>query len=116
MGAIASRNQLRMSLLRWVVVCVPAMLLLGFLAGNAVPVGDENGWYQALEKSSATPPGWAFGAAWTALYALLGLSLAIILNARGAKGRALGLVLFVVTLMLNIVALGIVRRYREQYD
>jgi phosphate transport system permease protein len=29
---------------------------------------------------------------------------------------ALGLVLFLVTLTLNIVALAIVRRYREQYD
>jgi len=29
---------------------------------------------------------------------------------------ALGLVLFVVTLMLNVVALTIVRRYREQYE
>jgi phosphate transport system permease protein len=29
---------------------------------------------------------------------------------------ALGLVLFIVTLTLNVIALGIVRRYREQYD
>ena len=29
---------------------------------------------------------------------------------------ALGLVLFVVTLVLNIIALQVVRRYREQYD
>ncbi|MBN9346447.1 MAG: ABC transporter permease subunit, partial [Devosia sp.] len=29
---------------------------------------------------------------------------------------ALGLVLFVVTLCLNVVALGIVRKYREKYD
>ena len=29
---------------------------------------------------------------------------------------ALGLVLFVVTLVLNVIALSIVRRYREQYD
>ena len=29
---------------------------------------------------------------------------------------ALGLVLFVVTLALNVIALGIVRRYREQYE
>ena len=29
---------------------------------------------------------------------------------------ALGLVLFVVTLLLNIMALVIVRKYREQYD
>jgi phosphate transport system permease protein len=29
---------------------------------------------------------------------------------------ALGLMLFVVTLILNIIALQVVRRYREQYD
>ena len=29
---------------------------------------------------------------------------------------ALGLVLFLVTLALNVIALGIVRRYREEYD
>ena len=29
---------------------------------------------------------------------------------------ALGLVLFLVTLVLNVIALTIVRRYREQYD
>jgi phosphate transport system permease protein len=29
---------------------------------------------------------------------------------------ALGLVLFVVTLVLNIIALQVVRRYREQYE
>jgi phosphate transport system permease protein len=29
---------------------------------------------------------------------------------------ALGLVLFAVTLLLNVIALGIVRRYREQYE
>jgi phosphate transport system permease protein len=29
---------------------------------------------------------------------------------------ALGLVLFFVTLMLNVVALFVVRKYREQYD
>ena len=29
---------------------------------------------------------------------------------------ALGLVLFIVTLLLNIVALSVVKRYREAYD
>jgi phosphate transport system permease protein len=29
---------------------------------------------------------------------------------------ALGLVLFAITLTLNVIALGIVRRYREQYE
>ena len=29
---------------------------------------------------------------------------------------ALGLVLFIITLMLNVVALAIVKKYREKYD
>jgi len=37
-------------------------------------------------------------------------------SAETLSAFALGLMLFIVTLMLNIVALHIVRRYREQYD
>ena len=31
-------------------------------------------------------------------------------------GGALGLLLFVITLILNIIALHVVRKYREQYE
>ena len=37
MAEIASRQQLRMSFLRWALVCVPLCLLLGFLAAGVVP-------------------------------------------------------------------------------
>ena len=37
-------------------------------------------------------------------------------NPKTLAAFALGLVLFVVTLALNVLALHIVRRYREQYD
>lgn len=37
-------------------------------------------------------------------------------SAKTLAAFALGFVLFFVTLMLNVIALGIVRRYREQYD
>jgi len=37
-------------------------------------------------------------------------------SAKTLAAFALGLVLFVVTLVLNVVALAVVRRYREQYD
>ena len=37
-------------------------------------------------------------------------------SAKTLAAFALGLVLFVVTLCLNILALQIVRRYREEYD
>ena len=37
-------------------------------------------------------------------------------SAKTLSAFALGLVLFFVTLILNIIALQIVKRYREQYD
>jgi len=37
-------------------------------------------------------------------------------SAKTLAAFALGLVLFVITLCLNVIALTIVRRYREQYD
>lgn len=94
MGGIASKQQLRMSFLRWAVVTVPAVLLLGFASGRAFPAGDENRWYAALVKPELTPPNWAFPAAWTTIYVLLGLALAMVLHARGARGRGGAVLLF----------------------
>ena len=92
-----------MSFVRWAVVTVPLVVLLGFLSGRSVPVGSESAWYMALVKPSVTPPGWAFPVAWTTLYILMGLSLAMILHARGAMGRPVAIGLFVVQLALNLV-------------
>ena len=47
------------------------------------------------------PPGWVFGVAWTILYILLGLSLAMVLHAKGAPKRNRALALFAVQLALN---------------
>ena len=102
MGAIASRRQLHMSLLRWVCVTVPLLLLLGFLSGRSVAAGDGNGWYVALVKPAGTPPGWLFPVAWSLLYVGMGVALAIVLNARGARGRALAVLVFAVQFALNL--------------
>ena len=93
-GGIASKGQLRMSLLRWAVVVVPLILLLGFASGRSVPAGDANRWYVALAKPAATPPDWMFPVVWSLLYVMLGVALAMILNARGARGRGLAVALF----------------------
>jgi tryptophan-rich sensory protein len=90
-----------MSYLRWALVTVPAVLLLGTLSGRASNSGYGNPWFDALAKPEAMPPGWVFGAAWTILYILMGLALAMILNARGARGRPLALALFFAQLVLN---------------
>lgn len=103
MSGLASEKQLRRSFLRWAAVTVPAVVLLGFLSGSVAPAGSENAWYVALRKPAATPPDWLFPVAWTTLYALMGLALAMILHARGARGRGAALALFAVALGLNLV-------------
>jgi benzodiazapine receptor len=101
-GEIASRGQLRMSFLRWALVTVPGVVLLGFLSGRSVPVGTESPWYLALAKPAVTPPPIAFPIAWTTLYVLMGLALAVVLNARGARGRGVALALFGAQFVLNL--------------
>jgi benzodiazapine receptor len=101
-GGIASKGQLRVSFLRWAVFTVPLILLLGFASGRAVPAGADNGWYVALQKPALTPPGWVFPVAWTSLYILLGLAVAMILHARGARGRGPALATFAAQFVLNL--------------
>ncbi|MFM5915110.1 tryptophan-rich sensory protein [Chakrabartia godavariana] len=103
MSQIASKSQLRMSFLRYALVTVPAILFLGFLSGKMANSGYENRWFMALSRPDIVPPGWVFGAVWTTLYILLGISLAMILFARGAPGRPLALGLFAGQLVLNLI-------------
>ena len=87
MNEIASPGQLRLAYLRWALVTVPVIVLLGFLSGQLANSGFGNRWFDALEKPALMPPGWAFGVAWPILYIAMALALAIVLHARGAKGR-----------------------------
>lgn len=102
MNQIASPGQLRLAYLRWALVTVPVIVLLGFLSGKFANSGFGNRWFDALEKPALMPPGWAFGAAWTVLYILMGLAFAMILHARGARGRGMAIALFLVQLLLNL--------------
>ncbi len=102
MRELASKDQLRMSFLRWALVCVPGIVFLGFLSGRIANGGYGNPWFDALVKPAIMPPGWAFPVAWTILYILLGLALAMILDARGAKGRGLAIALFAAQFVLNL--------------
>ena len=101
MTEIASRAQLRMSYLRWALVTVPLVLLLGTLSAVIAGSVATNPWFEALRKPDFMPPPAAFPIAWTILYICLGLALALVLHARGAKGRPLALALFLVQLALN---------------
>lgn len=43
-------------------------------AGSIFTLPSITGWYASLSKPWFTPPNWAFGPAWTILFALMGLS------------------------------------------
>jgi tryptophan-rich sensory protein len=90
-----------MSLLRYALVAVPFILLLGTLSGRLANSGYGNPWFDALVKPDMMPPGWMFGAAWTILYILIGFALAITLHARGARGRGTALAFFAAQMVLN---------------
>lgn len=102
MTEIASRAQLRMSYARWALVVVPVIVLLGLLSGGVSGSGGDDGWYQALAKPSVTPPGWVFPIAWTTLYILMGLALAMVFDARGNRQRGIAIALFVLHFITNL--------------
>lgn len=81
------------------VVILPALgALVGLLTRNGV---DQ--WYQTIARSELTPPDWVFGAVWTTLYLMMGVSLGLILASPGADSRKKHLlVLFFLQLALNL--------------
>ncbi|MDX3908488.1 MAG: tryptophan-rich sensory protein [Sphingobium sp.] len=102
MNEIASKGQLRLSYLRWALFIVPTIVFLGFLSGRISNSGYGNPWFDELTKPSAMPPGWAFPVAWTTLYILMALALAMVIDARRAKGRGLAILLFIIQFAGNL--------------
>lgn len=102
MNFLASREQLRASLIRWALICVPACLLLGFLVGRVAGNGPGDPWFDALVKPAIYPPPAAFGIVWSILYAMMGFALALVGSAWGARGRRLAIVVFAVQFLVNL--------------
>ncbi|QWC55960.1 tryptophan-rich sensory protein [Erythrobacter sp. 3-20A1M] len=102
MSRLASRGQLRASFIRWALLCIPAVVLLGLLSGAASGNGDGNPWFASLDKPALYPPPILFPIAWTVLYVLMGLALALVCNAWGARGRTAAIFAFVVQFALNL--------------
>lgn len=102
MNEIASSGQLRMTLVRWLLVCVPGIVAIGGVIGRLSNNGYSNAWFNTLVPADVQPPGWLFGAAWTVLYILIAVALAIILSARGAPGRGRAVTLFFVQFIANL--------------
>jgi tryptophan-rich sensory protein len=88
----------------WWKLAIAAVLVIeafGSLSGWVSNSGYGNGWFEALQKPTFMPPGWAFGVVWPILYALLGIAVAMIIAAPSSDRRRLGLSLFAVQMVLN---------------
>ena len=96
MATTAPKNVLKTALLT-----VPAIVIVGSLMGYLSNSGFSNDWYAALQKPSFQPPAWMFGVVWTTLYTLLGIALAMVLNAPPSKERRDAMWLFGGQLALN---------------
>jgi len=83
------------------VVAVVAIELLGGASGWLSNSGYGNSWFDELQKPVFMPPGAAFGIVWPILYALLGVSLAMILAEPPSDRRRLALILFLIQMVLN---------------
>ena len=101
MTGLASRRQLRASFVRWALFTVPLVLLLGFLSGQ-VGSNAESAWFQSLVKPAIFPPPMWFGIVWSILYILMGLALAMVCAAWGARGRTAAIAAFVLQLLVNL--------------
>lgn len=100
MNVIASRSQLRASFIRWALFTVPLIVLLGLLGGQ---MGSPNTlWFQSLVKPSIYPPPATFGIAWSILYVMIGLSLAMVCSSWGARGRGIAIGLFALHFAFNL--------------
>jgi benzodiazapine receptor len=83
-----------------------ALRLLACLAASFAPgvVGsrfEPGAWYQTIDKSALTPPGWIFPVVWPVLYLLMGIALWRFLEAAPRRSRNTGIALFAVQLVLN---------------
>jgi tryptophan-rich sensory protein len=94
--AAAERKWVRIAL-----VTAPAILLAGWASGWLSGSGYGNAWFDALQKPGFMPPGWLFPVAWTTLYVLLGVALAMVLAEPASARRSAALLLFFAQLALN---------------
>lgn len=82
-------------------ITVPAVIVVGDVVGVLSQSGFRNSWFAALNKPFFMPPGWTFGVVWNLLYALMGISLAMVLALPPSPRRKLALILFFAQLVLN---------------
>ena len=63
----------------------------------------NNLWYQSLNKSALTPPGYVFSVTWTILYILMAISVFLYIKGGINKEKTFALWVFGIQLILNLL-------------
>lgn len=80
-----------------IIACFAAAGIGSLFTFKAIP-----NWYAGLKKPSYTPPNWAFGPVWTALYLLMGISVFLVWQkGLATNGALLAFFLFWIQLVVN---------------
>lgn len=93
------------------VLCVAGVLTVGFVSGYST-ASSINGWYTTINKPSFNPPNFLFGPVWSLLYALMGVSLFLILRCEPSAAKNRAILLFSIQLILNFFWSLIFFRYQ----
>ena len=88
------------SIVAKIIVCILICTALGFLSGFSTADSISN-WFQYVKKPSWNPPNWLFAPVWTALYILMGISVALIWHSK-ATNKSQAIWLFVIQFILNL--------------
>ena len=93
----SARSKLRqtLGLLGWTLLTFTAAGL------GAIASADASVFYSELARPSWAPPAWLFGPVWSALYALMAVSVWLVWRHRGFADVRPALVLFIVQLAAN---------------
>ena len=81
-------------------LCILGPLVIGGISGSAT-ANSINTWYITLNKPFFNPPNYLFGPVWTLLYALMGISLFLILQTPKSDLRKKSVLIFCIQIFLN---------------
>ncbi len=90
-------------MLKWAILTVPLVVLLGLASGWASGSGADSPWFDALVKPDIYPPSFLFGIVWTILYVLIGFALAFVLAAPPHPLKRFALLVFAAQLLVNVL-------------
>lgn len=94
-----------------IIGCILLCQLAGAIGVLSSPAGNSP-WYRLLAKPSFNPPGWIFAPVWTILYAMMGISLWLLLRAGWDEARW-AILLFTAQLVLNALWTPVFFRWHE---